>query len=112
MIEIFSAAVRAEDMVYFPQGVARTQSWQQKGRQCTHVHMHETNRYAAKNTAISTAGVAMKDASDMKWLECRHGAANENPLNMSSLKTAINARNFVKIGGHGISNTTFREALI
>jgi hypothetical protein len=54
-----------------------------------------TTTNAKRKTTTSTMGVAMKVARDMKWLECKHGAANDIPLKMSSLKIERNAMNCV-----------------
>ena len=55
----------------------------------------ETIMNAEKKTKTRRIGVAMKPARDMKWLECKQGAAKARPLKRSSLKIERNPMNCV-----------------
>ena len=111
-MRIFIIDVRAESTVNLQHTNLRILRRFPDGQKLTTLDIATTAANAATNTTISTMGVAMKAASDMKWLEWRHGAANDIPLKISSLKTERNAMNRVYAGGHGTSKTTFSEALI
>ena len=111
-MRIFIIEVRAERMLNLQHGSLRTLRLHWNGKHSITFPTAATTRNADPNTPRRIKGIATKLASDMKWLEWRQGAAKERPLKTSSLKTERKSINCVYTGGHGMSNTTVKEALI